>query len=113
MAAATKSKRKGSTARSKPSAKTKKAGSATRKAAQKAPEPMNRGANAVAAAAHAARGTKAAGQALAGLASVARKPLLIGAAAVAGVAGGLALSKRHCRVGPCRRLAPRQRSAAS
>jgi hypothetical protein len=58
---------------------------------------MNRGANAVAAASHAAQGTKAAGQALGALAGVARKPLIIGGAAVAGVAGGLALSKRSGR----------------
>jgi hypothetical protein len=94
MATATKGKRQGSKARSKASAKTKKAGTATRKAAPEVPNPMNRGANAVAAAAHAARGTKAAGQALGALASIARKPLLIGGAAIAGVAGGLALSKR-------------------
>jgi hypothetical protein len=61
------------------------------------PDPVNRGANAVAAAAHAANGTKAAGQALGSLAVVARKPLIIGGAAVAGVAGGLALSKRAGR----------------
>jgi hypothetical protein len=61
------------------------------------PDPMNRGANAVAAAAHAAKGTKAAGQALGSLTSVAKKPLIIGGAAVAGVAGGLALSKRSGR----------------
>jgi hypothetical protein len=61
------------------------------------PDPVNRGANAVAAAAHAAQGTKAAGQALGALAGVARKPLIIGGAAVAGVAGGLALSKRSGR----------------
>jgi hypothetical protein len=61
------------------------------------PDPMNRGANAVAAAAHAANGTKAAGQALGALTSVAKKPLIIGGAAVAGVAGGLALSKRSGR----------------
>jgi hypothetical protein len=62
-----------------------------------APDPMGRGANAVAAATHAAHGTKAAGQALGALAGVARKPLIIGGAAIAGVAGGLVLSKRAGR----------------
>jgi hypothetical protein len=107
MAAATKGKRSGSTAKGKASAKTKKtrspkkagsatkkAGSAARTAAPEMPDPVNRGANVAAAAAHAAKGTKAAGQAVGALASIARKPLIIGGAAVAGAVGGVALSKR-------------------
>jgi hypothetical protein len=56
-----------------------------------------RGANAAAAAAHAAKGTRAAGQAVGALAGVAKKPLIIGGAAAAGIAGGLAISKRAGR----------------
>ena len=103
MAAATRRK-KSSGAKGKASAKsgkarsaTKKAGSAARKAKDEVPDPVSRGANAAAAAAHAAKGTMAAGQALGALVSVAKKPLLIGGAAVAGVAGGVALSKRAGR----------------
>jgi hypothetical protein len=80
MAAATKGKR-----------------SVAKKAAPKAPDPLNRSANAAAAAAHAAKGTVAAGQAVGALASLAKKPLIIGGAAAAGVAGGVALSKRAGR----------------
>jgi hypothetical protein len=111
MAAATKGKRSASKAKGRTSAKTKKSGSATkragsatkkagsagRKAAAELPDPVNRGANAAAAAAHAAKGTMAAGQAVGALAWLAKKPLIIGAAAVAGVAGGVALSKRAGR----------------
>jgi hypothetical protein len=101
MAAATKGKRSGSKAKGKTSTKSKKAGSATkkagstvRKAAPEMPDPVNRRANAAAAAAHAAKGTWAAGRAVTSLASLARKPLIIGGAAAAGIAGGVALSKR-------------------
>jgi hypothetical protein len=66
-----------------------------RKAASDLPDPTSRGANAVAAATHAAKGTKAAGQALGALAARGRKPLIIGGAAVAGMAGGFAVSKRR------------------
>ena len=55
---------------------------------------LSRGANAAAAAAHAAKGTRAAGQAVGILAGRAGKPLVIGGAAAAGVAAGLALTKR-------------------
>jgi hypothetical protein len=75
--------------------KAKRAGSAARKAASDVPDPTSRGANAVAAATHAAKGTKAAGQAVGTLAARGRTALIIGGAAVAGVAGGLALSKRR------------------
>jgi hypothetical protein len=64
---------------------------------QDAPSPLDRRANAAAAAAHAAKGTKAAGQAVGALASRARKPLVVVGAAAAGVAGGLALFKRTGR----------------
>ena len=95
------SKKSGSASRKAGSA-TKKAGSAGKKAgsaARKAdvPDPVNRGANAAAAAAHAAKGTFGACDWLAHLASLARKPLIIGGAAIAGVAGGVALSKRAGR----------------
>jgi hypothetical protein len=58
-------------------------------------KPLGRGANAAAAAAHAAKGTRAAGHAVGALAGRVRKPLVIGGAAVAGIAGGLAVSKRR------------------
>lgn len=67
--------------------KTKRSGST--------PDPVDRKANAVAAAAHAAKGTRAAGQAVGALTARARKPLIVGGGALAGVAAGLALSKRR------------------
>jgi hypothetical protein len=97
MAAATKGKRSASKAKGRASSKSKKAGSAARKAAPEIPDPVSRGANAAAAATHAAKGTMAAGQAVGALASLVRKPLIIGGAAAAGVAGGVALSKRAGR----------------
>ena len=62
--------------------------------ASKVPNPVGRGANAAAAAVHAAKGTRAAGQAIGAIAGRAKKPLIVTGAAVAGVAAGLTLSKR-------------------
>ena len=97
MAAATRGKRGGAGTKRKTSAKAKTAGSTAKKAKAEVPDPVSRGANAAASAAHAAKGTMAAGRAVGSLTSLVRKPLIIGAAAAAGVAGGVALSKRAGR----------------
>jgi hypothetical protein len=101
--AATKKRKKASSAKkgsakksaAKKSAAKKTAAKTAKKAAKKAPSPVDAAANAALASKAAAEGTRAAGKAVSLAVSRAKVPLITGASAAAGLAGGIAVINRR------------------